>query len=186
MNLTDQELAELYDRYGHVVYHRCLRILKDEEEARDAVHEVFARVIRHGARFRGEASPLTFMYRVATNHCLNQLRNRHGRANKLTVHREELAGSGHSGPPGADRQDLELVRAILDEVDEETRRCVVYTWFDDCTRQEVAELVGISVPTVRKRIEGFLHRARRRMGLPVALTTALLLTLAHAALRGTP
>ncbi|MFT6230170.1 MAG: hypothetical protein ACJAZO_000666, partial [Myxococcota bacterium] len=36
MNLTDAELTDLYERTAHVVYHRCLRILKNEEQARDA------------------------------------------------------------------------------------------------------------------------------------------------------
>ena len=175
MALTEAELAELYDRYAHVVYHRCLRILKNEEEARDALHETVARVLRHGDRFRQEASPLTFMYRIATNHCLNQLRNRRTRDDKHVAHREDIAGDGFLRPDDQDRFDVEVIRAILDEVDEETRRCVTYTYFDDCTRQEVADLVGISVPTVRKRVEGFLTRARKRLGLAAAALAAALI-----------
>lgn len=178
MTLTDAELAELYDRYAHVVFRRCLSILGNEEDAHDATHETFAKVLRSGAEFRGQSSPLTWMYRISTNHCLNLLRDRKGRTSKLTVHREELVGDGASHPPAQATFDHDLVRRLLDDADDETRRCVVHTFFDDCTREEVADLVGISVPTVRKRVQQFLERARRALGVGgVAAVVALCLSL---------
>ena len=174
MTLTDAELADLYDRYAHVVFRRCLSILGNEEDAHDATHETFAKVMRSGDQFRGQASPLTWMYRISTNHCLNVLRNRKGRQNKLTVHREDLVGDGAHHPPGQAGFDSELVRRLLEEADEETRLVVVHTYFDDCTREEVAQLVGISVPTVRKRVQQFLEAARQALGVPgVAAVLAL-------------
>jgi RNA polymerase sigma-70 factor (ECF subfamily) len=171
MPLTDAEIHEIYQRCAPAILRRCRAILRDEDEARDAVQEVFARVLRHGDRFRGEASPMTFMYRISTNYCLNQLRNRATRANRLEVHKEEL-GDGLAAPVTADL-DLERVLALLDEVDEETRACVIHTYFDDCTRQETAELVGISVPTVRKRVGAFLDLARRQLGIAVGVIVLL-------------
>jgi DNA-directed RNA polymerase specialized sigma24 family protein len=58
----------------------------------------------------------------------------------------------------------------------------MYTFFDDCTRQEVADLVGISVPTVRKRIRQFLERARRQLGVTLAMVVALITTLSFGGL----
>jgi len=174
MTLTDAELAELYARYAHVVFRRCLSILGNEEDAHDAVHDTFSKVMRAGAEFRGQSSPLTWMYRISTNHCLNVLRDRKGRQNKLTVHREDLVGDGADHPTGQVAFDHDLVRRLLEDADEETRQCVVHTYFDDCTREEVAELVGISVPTVRKRVAQFLERARRVLGVSgVAAVVAL-------------
>ncbi len=177
MNLTDAELTDLYERTAHVVYNRCLRILKNEEQARDAVHEVYARVLTKGNQFRGESKPMTWLYRIATNYCLNQLRNQQGRRKKLANNRQDIVGDGFSEPSEADRADLSLVTAMLNEVDPETRQCVMYTFFDDCTRQEVADLVGISVPTVRKRIRQFLERARRQLGVTLAMVVALITVL---------
>jgi RNA polymerase sigma-70 factor (ECF subfamily) len=126
------------------------------------VQETFAKVLRRGDSFREESSPLTWMYRISTNHCLNLLRNRRGRRNKLEQRHLELAPC-----PGLDLNDeapdRALVRELLDQVDEETRLVVVHTWFDDCTRAEVAKLVGISVPTVRKRLTSFIDLARQHL-----------------------
>lgn len=174
MTLDDKELGQLYDRYAHVVYRRCLSILGNEEDAHDATQETFAKVLRNVERFRREASPLTWMYRISTNHCLNVLRNRKGRSNKLAVHREDIVGDGFSEPEGGARLDHATLRGLLEGLDDETRACVVYTYFDDCTRQEVAELVGLSVPTVRKRIQTFLDHARRALGVHAATLLTLL------------
>lgn len=177
MELTDAELAELYERYAHVLFHRCRSILKNDEDAHDAVHETFARVLRNSASFRRQASPLTWMYTISTNYCLNQIRNSSGRRQKLEHRREEL--TGRSMPAGSEEafEDHERLLALLEGADEQTRACVVYTFFDDCTRSEVAKLVGLSVPTVRKRIGAFLDRARRELGVAAIAAVAFLLSL---------
>lgn len=173
MELTDEELARLYDRYGHVLFHRCRTILRNDEEAMDAVQETFARVLRSGDTFRAQSSPLTWMYRISTNWCLNQIRNRRGRERKHEDHREELAGP--ESRDQTDDIDQGRILSLLDDCDEQTRACVVHTYFDDCTREEVAALVGISVPTVRKRINTFLEQARLQLGVALAAVGALLL-----------
>jgi len=176
MEFTDDEVAHLYDRYGPVLYHRCRSILRNDEDARDAVQETFARVLRHAESFRRQASPLTWMYRISTNHCLNRIRDRRGQQRKHDQHREDIVGPGVSRPhDGADAADRERILALLDDADDETKACVVHTFFDDCTREEVAELVGLSVPTVRKRVNMFLETARRHLGLSLASAVGVLL-----------
>lgn len=175
VDFTDDELRDLYDRYAPVLFHRCNGILRDREAAHDAVHETFARVIRNADTFRAQASPLTWMYRISTNYCLNQVRDRGARQSKLHVHRDEIGGSGITEVDGADRRDIERLLGLLDGADEETRLCVIHTYYDDCTREEVAELVGLSVPTVRKRINTFLDRARRTLGVGLVASAALVL-----------
>lgn len=174
MSLTDQELAELYDRYAHVLFHRALSILKNEELAHDAVQETFARVIVKSEEFRHQSSPLTWMYRISTNYCLNQIRNRNTRTKKHEDHTEDIVGTGVIAA-NEGRSDHERILALLETVDDQTRAVVMHTFFDDCTRQETADLVGISVPTVRKRVNGFLDLARHQLGQGLILTALALL-----------
>ena len=75
----------LYERYGAVVYRRARRLLGDEHAAWDAVQEVFVRVLKHARRFRREASPTTWLYRITTNYCLNVLRDSARHSRKLQV-----------------------------------------------------------------------------------------------------
>ena len=172
VELTDAELAELYARYAPVLQRRCFDILKNEELAHDAVQETFAKVIRNASTFRQQSSPLTWMYKISTNYCLNQIRNGKTRRGKLEHNREDIVGPGFS-TPNTQNLDEHRVLALLEASDEQTRSVVVHTYFDDCTRQEVADLVGISVPTVRKRLNTFLERARRQLGHAIAALTVL-------------
>jgi RNA polymerase sigma-70 factor (ECF subfamily) len=181
MQLTDDEVTRLYHRYGHVLFHRCRSIVRNDEEAWDAVQETFARVVRNAETFRAQSSPLTWMYKISTNYCLNQLRNRKGHDQKHTRHGEDISGPATTVMDD-DSKDRERILAMLDTADEETRLVVVYTFFDDCTREEVAELVGLSVPTVRKRINTFLDRARKELGLALSAAALLLGALGTTAL----
>jgi RNA polymerase sigma-70 factor, ECF subfamily len=176
MTPTDAEIGSLYERYSHVVYHRARGILGDDEEARDAVQETFARVIRHWEQFRGEASPLTWMFRITTNWCLNQLRNRKGRADKRVVHHHDIAPQDTTWQ--RDHSEASLVRRLLVDADDETQRIVLHVYFDDMTRDQAAKAVGLSVPTVRKRLNHFFARCRAALEEPaVAICAAGLVLL---------
>ncbi|HHO54002.1 MAG TPA: sigma-70 family RNA polymerase sigma factor [Deltaproteobacteria bacterium] len=169
MELTDAELTALYDRYAHVLFHRCRSILRNDEEAWDAVQETFARVVKNADTFRQQSSALTWMYKISTNYSLNQLRNRNTRARSHRDRRDRIVGPEVSVPPEEATEDHQRILGLLDDADPQTRACIVHTYFDDCTREETARLVGLSVPTVRKRINTFLVRARRQLGVAVAL-----------------
>lgn len=141
------------------------------------MQETFARVIRHHDDFRQQSSPLTWMYQISTNWCLNQLRNRKGRNRKHEDHREEIGGSGQTEASVGGIDDA-IIRQLLEDEDDETRAIVIHLFFDEMTREDAAKMVGISVPTLRKRLDAFLRRARRALGVaavPAAVVLLLLL-----------
>lgn len=182
MSPTEAEIEELYVRYAHVIHYRARNILGTDEDAADAVQETFARVIRHWEQFRAEASPLTWMYQISTNHCLNQLRNRKGHAKKHEDRREDIVGAAHGA--AVEPNDDHTIRALLAEADEETRKILIHLYFDDMTREDTARAVGISQPTLRKRLDQFFKRARVSLG--ITLTAALLLGLGASLFGGRP
>lgn len=180
LKATEAEIQELYERYGPVLFHRCRQILHNDEDANDAVQDTFAKVIVKWAEFRGQSSPLTWMYRISTNHCLNHIRNRTGRAAKRVQHKDAIVGEGFTRPDASRWEASDTVRTLLDDVDDETRQIVIYLFFDELTREKAAELVGISVPTLRKRLDAFLRKARKRVEdgtLPAGALALLLVVL---------
>ena len=68
------DVDELYRRYGPMVIRRCRRILWDEEEARDAAQDVFVQLLMKQKHLRDDA-PSSLLYRMATNLCLNRIRD---------------------------------------------------------------------------------------------------------------
>ena len=160
---TEAQIERLYNQHAGLVHGRCLRILRNEEEAWDATQDVFARAIRSWATFDGNATRGTWLYRIATNHCLNVIRDSSGRRQKLDQRKGERPGAG-SGPSGQGQLELQdLVRAVMDDMDEDLQRLAILYWFEDMTQAEIAHEVGLSVPTVRKRLRVFVDQARKRL-----------------------
>ena len=175
---SETEIRALYERYAQVLYARCMSILKNPEDAGDAVQDTFAKVITRWESFQGQSSPLTWMYSIATNLCLNRLRNRKGRAQKRELHKELLIGDGSSAPGAAAWEVSDTVRTLLADEDPQTQAIVVHLFFDDMTREATAQAVGVSVPTLRKRLRSFMERARVHMesgGIPMAAIGGLII-----------
>lgn len=192
-SLDAATIGELYDAHGAAVFRRCRDILGDEQAALDATQDVFVKALAVGGGFRGEASPTTWLYRITTNLCLNRLRDQRGRRAKLEGARGDAEGDGEASgavfgsglPSSRDMERRALVRSLLEQADGEARQVAIAYYFDGLTHEEIGDLMGLSRPTVRKRLEDFTARARRQLGLKGDGAVALLLALAAlSALRG--
>jgi RNA polymerase sigma-70 factor, ECF subfamily len=151
----DGLLRELYERHAPLVFARCRYLLRDEEQAKDAMQDVFVKALRALPEFRAQASPHTWLVKIATHHCLNQLRA------QRAGWREELrrlaeGRSVETEPP----ERRELLRALLGAAGEEEQEVAVLTFVDELTQAEIAQVTGRSLPTVRKRLRDFLAAAR--------------------------
>jgi RNA polymerase sigma-70 factor, ECF subfamily len=157
-------LRELYTRYGGHVRGRCRYLLKDAAKAEDAMHDVFARALLHSDSFRAEASPLTWLMKIATHHCLNQLRSERSGWRSWFQREEAVRPESHGGPQVMETRDL--IRKLLSQVDVETQTAVIHYHVDGMTLEEVAGALRRSVPTVRKRLERFSELGGEALGLP--------------------
>jgi RNA polymerase sigma-70 factor (ECF subfamily) len=146
-------LQELYSKYGSAVLARCRYLLKDSAAAEDAMQDVFAKAMLHEAGFRREASPLTWLTKISTHHCLNVIRAQGAAWKTHYVNLVQAQGDGHGGPSSMEARDL--VRKSLADFDVETQAAVVHYFVDEMTLEEVAALLERSVPTIRKRLRAF-------------------------------
>ncbi|XYH98601.1 RNA polymerase sigma factor [Sorangium sp. So ce1128] len=152
----DLELERVYAEHGHVVLRRARRILGDEEEAREALQEIFVSLIDHPDQFAGHSSITTFLYRVTTNLCLNKLRDHRRRANKLLEH----------GAAQADRQSGPVAEAsveaqeLLMRLPEKLARVAVHYYIDEMTHEEIADMLGCS----RRMVGKLVAQVQRELG----------------------
>jgi RNA polymerase sigma-70 factor, ECF subfamily len=158
--MEESAVAEAYRHYAAAVWRRCLKIVRDEQVALDVTQEVFVRCLRN----RGGLSPgrelLAWLYRVATNLCLNEIRNAKVRR---TAARDVAAGAAEPAhqPEGASRQ---MTRELLEGLDHRTQELAVYVYVDGMTHAEAAEVAGVSERTVRNCLTRFLAHGRALMG----------------------
>ncbi len=143
------DVEDYYRRYGPMVLRRCRRLLGNEEEAVDAMQDVFVQLLRYRDRLEDRA-PSSLLYRMATNVCLNRIRTRkrkpETRNDELLV---RIAGA-------ASHEDRSAARRMLDRIFARelpsTRAIAVMHLLDRMTLEEVANEVGMSVSGVRKRL----------------------------------
>lgn len=157
-------LKELYSKFASTVYGRCQYLLKNAAKAEDAMQDVFARAIVHENEFRGDASPLTWLLKIATHHCLNLLRGEGAKWKAQHAQDEQARGEAQGGPALLEQRDL--VRRALQSFDLETQTAVVHYWVDEMTLEEVATLLGRSVPTIRKRLREFAAATQQEFNEP--------------------
>lgn len=157
----------LVDRYQSAVYTLCLRFLGNPEAAEDATQEAFLSAYRALDRFNG-GSFRSWLLRIAANESKDELR-RHKRKDATASLNEmfdreegpvEIADPGEGVEEAIERgefgQDLE---ALLAQLPLEQRQAVLLVDVYDFQYEEVAQLVGASVGTIKSRI----HRGRERL-----------------------
>jgi RNA polymerase sigma-70 factor (ECF subfamily) len=130
-------------------------LLRDDQAARDAMQEVFIRALRAGNEFRADASPMTWLYRITTNYCLNSIRDR--------VRRDEILRG--QGPPPEEQplsaEDRHTVLRLLESVPEDVGVVAVHYFIDEMKQEEIAELLGVSRRYVRDRLDAFRVSAKQ-------------------------
>ena len=150
--LTSAEIAELYQACAPGVYRRARALLGRESDAWDVVQEVFTMLVERPGEFHREARPMTYLWRVTTNACLNQLRARGVRETKQA----ELANpSAEPLVPEA----RELLHKLLHQLDHELSQVVALHFIDGLTQEEIGEVVGLSRKTVGRRLAAVRERA---------------------------
>lgn len=150
-------LRELYAKYGASVFGRCHYLIKDRSKAEDAMQDVFAKAIANYSGFRAEASPLSWLMKIATHHCLNLLRAERTWRTAFESLRQPKPQAEHL--PAMEVRDA--VRRLLARFDLETQAAAIHYHVDEMTLEEIAALLKRSVPTIRKRLRHFAEQSGR-------------------------
>ena len=149
--------AALYRKFGPAIYSRCRRLLKDDALAEDATQEVFVRVFRHIESAPDEAAALSWIYRISTNYCLNQLRDR-GQQAEPTAPEDmpELSENRETA-----MLDRDLAMRLVERSPEKIRAAAVLYYIDGLEQEQVASTLGISRRTVINRLQEFVDRSKK-------------------------
>jgi len=160
----------LIARYQTSVFNLVYRMLGNREEAEDLAQEVFITVFKQIDRFRGEASLATWIYRIASNHCINRrkylARRKHYDKKSLSDYGDrEPLGDGRPGVAGdmprpdemAEGLEMErLIQQAISALDEDHRLILVLRDVQNLSYEEIGTITGLAAGTVKSR----LHRAR--------------------------
>lgn len=166
-HITDQELLErfysdhnnewlgiLLERYTLLLFGVCMKYLKNEEDAKDSVQQIFLKVIQELHKYRVEYFK-SWVYMVAKNHCLMKLRDRQGKIpaeinEKLISAGEEAA---EEQPLLQNDQAFEFLEEALKELNDEQKQCVTLFYLQKKSYQEISRITGFTMLQVKSYIQ---------------------------------
>jgi RNA polymerase sigma-70 factor (ECF subfamily) len=152
---------ELYRAHAGKLFSVACRMVGNPADAEDLLQEIFLAAHRKLDGFRGESALGTWLYRLATNHCLDYLRSRAARTNQLTDGLDDEPGRYETGRAGLAEQavtKMDLERALA-QLPEGCRAAFVLHDVQGLEHREVAQALGIAEGTSKSQV----HKARLRL-----------------------
>ena len=151
---NNEWLGVLLQRYTLLLLGVCMKYLKNEEEAKDSVQQVFLKVIQELQKYRVEYFK-SWLYMVAKNHCLMKLREKQG---KFTVeindrHTDQQETETDLQEMWLNDNKLDLMESSLRELNPEQQQCVTLFYLEKKSYQEVSERTGFSLLQVKSYIQ---------------------------------
>jgi RNA polymerase sigma-70 factor (ECF subfamily) len=159
----DLAYDELVRTYNASIFHVAYRMLNDSAEASDVVQEIFLKVFRNIGGFKGEAALKTWVFRIALSEILNRLRWWKRRYRFSTVSLDDPPNGNGNGLHVADskptpaeilesKEQEMAIQQALSKLSSDHRSIVVLRDIEGFSYSEIAEVLGISIGTVKSRL----------------------------------
>ena len=153
------DIESFYIRYGPMVLRRCRRMLKNEQSAYDAMHEVFLKILSNQNRLTG-TYPSALLYRIATNVCLNRIRNE--RKHSLHEYLDVLHYISFFEKQEAETSARNILAYILGKEKEPTRKMAAMYFINGMTIKEISTTIKLSTSGVHKHLEKLRRKVREK------------------------
>jgi RNA polymerase sigma-70 factor (ECF subfamily) len=158
-------LGILLQRYTLLLLGVCMKYLKNEDEARDSVQQIFLKVITELKKYRVEYFK-SWVYMIAKNHCLMKLRDRHGkfpveineRLERMKAEETELKENIFES-----EHTVELMNEALKELVPEQQQCVTLFYLQKKSYHEVSEQTGFTL----MQVKSYIQNGKRNLKLSI-------------------
>ena len=151
-------LGELYNRYMELVYGVCLKYIKEPEDAKDCVINIFEELVSKLKKYEVENFK-GWLYQLAKNHCLMKLRS----DKKIPVNNDvdimHLAENNHLDNVMEKEQHLSIMESCIEQLPEEQKKAVQLFYLQEKCYKEIAETTNTDINKVRS----FIQNGRRNL-----------------------
>lgn len=164
----ESAIAELYDRFGALVFKASRQVLNSRAEAEDAAQEIFVRLWKTADRFDPRRARLvTWVMLIARRHLIDRLRRKVSRPEVLGLEAEtetSMTGGENAIQPALPVEGNEVLKARIQELPALQREVIERTYLRGFTLREVSEQLNAPLGTVKSALSRGLTRLRDRMG----------------------
>jgi RNA polymerase sigma factor (sigma-70 family) len=155
---------QLYEQYGYLIYRTCFRILHSEDDAKDALQEVFVKLLEQYGTIRDSGRVVPWIFTAAKNHCFNMLRYKKKFDGSITF--DEIQSHENAGEAMEAR---EIINLVMKSHGKKVRDAVYYTYVEQFDQREIQKLTGQSPATIRRNLGRFkksLSSIGKKLALP--------------------
>ena len=164
--ISDSDFREIVLENQDRVYNLCLSFMKNAEEAEDMAQEVFLHVYQNIEKFKGESKLSTWIYRITSNKCLEEIR-RKGRKKRAAFIEDisdrtiqnQVKDFFHPGVALEDQERAEVLFQAIDKLPEQQKVAFTLTKVEHLSYSEVSKVMKKSVGS----IESLLFRAKKNL-----------------------
>ena len=161
--MTDERrhIERLFRQHYRAMYRLASVLLHDEDESKDIVHDVFARLLTGKLQLQ-EATAGAFLLSCVRNQCLNVIRDRqiHERARQLLLLESEIESKSAED---IDAEAMALYQAVAKLFPPMCREVILLHYRDRLTYREIAERLGVSETTVYRHLNSALDQLRQTL-----------------------
>lgn len=161
--------GELFKRYTHLVFGVCMKYLRHEEEAKDAVLDLFEKLLGQLSKPQHIQHFPAWLHQVTVNHCLMRLRSQQRRQRHLRIESQALpeASAATEDPYGEDQREMtfQRIESHLALLPETQRLCIELFYWHEMSYQQIADKTGLDLPAVKSHIQNGRRTLRQKLAL---------------------
>ncbi|RIV33079.1 RNA polymerase sigma factor [Flagellimonas lutimaris] len=147
--ITEQEFTTIYNSYASKVHRLCLGYASGNNElANEWLQETFVKVWKHRNSFKGKSSIDTWIYRIAVNVCLGDLRKSR---KSITINEEVLSNSIIDDNNDNDEKNIKKMYHCIEKLNEQNRALILLE-LENIPQATIADTVGLAHGTLRTRL----------------------------------
>ena len=159
-----QAVGVLFNRYSHLVFGVCMKYLKDSDDSKAAVLQIFEKL--YADLLKHDVQKFSYwIHRVAQNFCLMQLRSRQAAKNRADNYSlDEIASSTEFEPENTDHAheketELLMLEEAIKTLNEEQRICIELFFLKEKCYNEITDLTGFDF----KQVKSFIQNGKRNL-----------------------
>ncbi len=152
----------LYRKYAGKVYGKCLSILRNEDEARDAVQDIFVKIMLNLGNFGEKSQFSTWIYSITYNFCIDLIRKRKKEKTLFSDDIERVPDVAEEDVPDEfmREMDIKYLKQVLEELSTGDRIILLMKYQDELSIKEIADTIDKTESAVKMKIKRAKHKAQ--------------------------
>lgn len=152
----------LYRRYAPKVFGKCISILRDGDEARDAVQDIFVKIMLNLGNFGEKSQISTWIYSITYNYCIDQIRKRKKEKTLFSEDIERAPDVPEDDVPDEFLMEMDVkhLKVVMENLPTGDRMVLLMKYHDDMSIKEIADITNKTESAIKMQIKRAKHKAQ--------------------------